>query len=184
MTETSTTTATQAQALLAAAEFIDAHPDLPAPYVTSFNRGEVDLNYYLHINARGTLAEQKATAAAIVRAVGGDWEKQPWGEEFRFKTTRGPLTFDIQVQRDAVCERVVVGTETVTLPATDAQVIEAQPERTEVREVVEWRCAPLLADDAPADDEDDDPTPLEQWEVTTPAAVYATGDELGEEDYR
>ena len=42
--------------------------------------------------------------------------------------------------RDRVCERVVTGIETVTVPA-----VEAKPETTEEREIVEWRCAPLLA---------------------------------------
>lgn len=143
---TTSSTITQADALRAAVDFIDAHPELPAPYVTSFNRGEVDLNYYLQIHNPGDLAEQKDVAAAIVRAVGGDWDKEPWGDEFRFTATRGPLKFDVQVKREAVCERIVVGTETVTLPATQAQVIDAQPERVEEREVVRWECRPLLGD--------------------------------------
>lgn len=149
MSETNTTTITQVDALRAATDFIAAHPHLPAPYVSSFNRGEVDLNYYLQIRNPGDLAEQKDVAAAIVRAVGGDWDKEPWGDQFRFTATRGPLKFDVQVKREAVCERIVVGTETVTLPATEAQVIDAQPERVEQREVVEWRCLPLLAAQAP-----------------------------------
>lgn len=139
----STTTSTrQTEGLRAAADFIDAHPDLPKPYITAFTSKEhVELNYYLHINGFGDLAEQKATAVAIVRAVGGTWEKEAWGDDFRFAADLGPLRFDVRVKREAVCERIVTGTETITLPA-----VEAQPERTEEREVVEWRCEPLLAE--------------------------------------
>ena len=50
------------------------------------------------------------------------------------------LKLTIAVKRDAVCTRRVVGTETVTLPA-----VEAQAERTEEREVIEWDCEPLLS---------------------------------------
>lgn len=76
MSETSTTI-TQAAALRAAADFIDTHPGLPLPFATSYSTGRVKLNYFLHINDFGGLAEQKATAAAIVRAVGGDWTSSP-----------------------------------------------------------------------------------------------------------
>ncbi|WKN47114.1 hypothetical protein [Nocardioides sp. Arc9.136] len=126
---------------------------------------------------------QKETAAQVVRSLGGHWDKgrrHGGGDLFDFtKEYGGGVRAEVVVDRDEVCERVVVRTETVTIPATDLQVIEPQPERTETREVVEWRCAPLLTDTAPSD-EDEDPTPIEQWEVTTPAAVYATGDELEE----
>lgn len=91
---------------------------------------------------------QKQTAAAVVRAVGGHWEKgrAHLGDLFDFtKDYGGGVTARVVVDRPEVCERVVVRTEEVKVPATEAKVIDAQPERTEVREVVEWRCEPLLA---------------------------------------
>ena len=42
--------------------------------------------------------------------------------------------------RNAVCERVIVGTETSTVPA-----VEATPETVEERPVYEFKCEPLLA---------------------------------------
>ena len=81
--------------------------------------------------------------AAIRRAVGGKWDKREaqgvsW-PEMVFEREG----YSITVKREAVCTRRVVGTETVTLPA-----VEAQPERTVEREIVEWDCEPVLAVDA------------------------------------
>lgn len=140
-----TNTRTLADVLRAAADLIEAHPDLPAPYVTAHTSGvKVDLAWYLNINDNCVdLADQKATAARIVAAIGGTWEKLPdtYSTGFTFRQERDGLKLDVQVEREAVCERVVTGTETVTIPAKPAQ-----PERTETREVVEWRCEPLLAE--------------------------------------
>jgi len=95
--------------------------------------------------------DQKATAAEIVRSLGGRWEKgrrHGGGELFDFeKDYRGGIRAGVVVDRDEVCHRVVVSTETVTVPASEEQVIDAQPERTEEREIVEWRCGPLLGED-------------------------------------
>lgn len=54
--------------------------------------------------------------------------------------------YQIVASREKTCERVQVGTETVTIPAVEAR--EAQPERTEERPKFEWRCEPLLEPDA------------------------------------
>ncbi len=55
-------------------------------------------------------------------------------------TKRFPNGTAIQVwgKKEAVCERVVVGTRTVA--AKPQQIIEAIPEREE--EIVEWKCPP------------------------------------------
>lgn len=92
------------------------------------------------------LAIQKSTAAQVVKDIGGHWEKQKTqgGDLFDFtKDYGGGVTASVVVDRPAVCERVVTGTETVTVPAKPAQ-----PEQVVEREVVEWRCEPLLADEA------------------------------------
>lgn len=93
-------------------------------------------------------ADQKATAATVVRDIGGAWEKggrHNAGDFLDFtKDYGGGVLATVVVDRPQVCERIVTGTETVTIPATEAT--EAQPERTEVREIVEWRCSPLLAE--------------------------------------
>lgn len=123
------------------------HPDLPAPYVTVYNHipHVAELKWFLHISNRGGPAEQKATAQTIVRTLGGTWDKSFDDTSADFTQRRDGLALRVTVTRDAVCERVVVGTETVTIPAQPAT--EAQPEQTVEREIVEWRCGSILAED-------------------------------------
>lgn len=83
-----------------------------------------------------------AMVALIRRAVGGTWQKS----ESRGIVGEPELVFSregytVTVKRDAVCTRRVVGTETITEPA-----VEAQAERTVEREIVEWDCSPILAE--------------------------------------
>ena len=122
----------------AAALLADLPSNLPAPYVTAGSWGYADVHWQLMHDAE--VSGQKLLAAAVIRALGGKWDKDP-GETFSFRQARGGLRLTVSVDRPAVCQPVVTGTETVTIPA-----VEAQPERTEVREIVEWRCEPLLAD--------------------------------------
>lgn len=144
----STTERTMSDTLRAIAELIDAHPDLPLPYVIihGHRAHEADLAWNLHIFADDG-ADQKSQATAIIQALGGKWDKDfDWDDDINradFKQTRDGFDMRVTVHRDAVCERVVVGEEVVTVKA-----VEAVPERTETREVVEWRCAPLLAAEA------------------------------------
>lgn len=141
-----TTNTSTAQALRAAADFIAQHADLPLPYVTTYRDGQISMAYYLTINGFGGPEKQRSAAQAIIRAVGGRWDKNPNDhDEMNFRAERGALQFHVQIAREAVCERIVTGTETVTIPA-----VEAQPARTEVVETVEWRCLPLLADEEAA----------------------------------
>lgn len=149
MTETSTTS-TQHEALRTIADLLAQHPDLPGPYITcgAYNNGTghywADVSWQL-LNDPLDEAGQKVAAQEIVRSLGGQWSKVDHGDRMVFRQERDALQLDIVVVREAVCDRVVTGTETVTIPA-----VEAQPERTEVREIVEWRCQPLLADTASA----------------------------------
>ena len=134
-------------ALREAADLLDAHRDLPKAYVSTGSFGAT-IHWFIE-SATDDAATQKATAAQIIRAVGGTWDKTPSDSgTFYFRQKRDPLRFVITVTRDAVCERVVTGTRevTYTVPAQDA--VPAQT-FTEVVEDVEWVCAPLLAD-APA----------------------------------
>lgn len=143
-TETITTTSDQLRAL---ADLIDAHPDLPAPYITAYsNGGGVHAKWYLHLHGLD-LPGQKTTAAQIVRILGGQWDKAEDGDRFNFASFRHGLSLEVVVNRAAVCERVVTGTHEVTVPATPAQPAQdALPERTEQVENVTWVCSSLLAD--------------------------------------
>lgn len=133
----SDTTAVMATNLRAAADLMDEHPDLPVPYITTRHNGDVFFNWFLMHND----TDQKTAAASIMRTLRGSWQKRERGNALDFKSARPGLSLEFTVQREAVCTRRVVGTETVTIPA-----VEAQPERTEKRAVVEWDCAPVLAE--------------------------------------
>jgi len=85
--------------------------------------------------------------AEIVRAIAdgapiGDVRKIPsdinGGTMFIERHFGGGVSVQHQAPRAEVCERVVVGTETVEVPDPAAPMVEVE------RDVVEWRCAPLL----------------------------------------
>lgn len=153
--ETSSTTTNAAQMsarLQVVADLLAQHPDLPAPCVFGYqSTGVVDVTWQL-MNSDEAKDDQRTFAQQIVRAFGGTWDKKPWADRFdlsRKHDTDPQIRLEILAHRDQMCERVVVGTEQVTIPATEA--VEAQPERVEEREVVEWRCAPLLGDRSPVE---------------------------------
>lgn len=131
------------QRLTVASELIAAHPDLPLPCVFGYpHNGAVEVTWQL-MNDDATRDDQRAAVQQIVRAIGGKWDKHPWGDRFDFGRDYHGVKLEIYTHRDQVCERVVTGTETVTIPAKAAE-----PERTEERELVEWRCEPVLAEAA------------------------------------
>jgi hypothetical protein len=132
-----------AGALRVVADLIDAHPDLPLPCVWGYgSTGNVEVQWQLTHGEHKD--EQRAMARVILRAIGGEWKKDASTELFSFDQRRDGLNLNVIAARDQICERVVTGTETVTIPA-----VEAQPERTEEREVVEWRCEPVMAEVTP-----------------------------------
>lgn len=135
---------TTSDKLRSLADLLDAHPDLPTPVITAFGSGSVQAAWQL-MNIAEAKKDQRTWAIRIRRALGGTWRKKPWQDRFDFHTERDGVDLAIYAHCDQVCERVVTGTETVTIPAVDAQA--AQPERTEEREVVEWRCDPVLVGD-------------------------------------
>lgn len=133
---------TLAEKLRAVADLLEQHPDLPTPCVFAYSSGTVDVSWQI-LNDASTKDDQKAAAIAIRRALGGTWRKEAWDNRFDFYQERDGLNLQILASREQICERIVVGSETVTVPA-----VAAQPEHTEVREVVEWRCEPLLANES------------------------------------
>lgn len=135
-----TTERTTADKLRAVADLLDAHPDLPPPCVWSYAHSGVSVQWQL-MNDDDAKDDQRAAARRIMRAIGGKWTKNPWGDRFDFEQVVDGIKVEICASREQVCGRRVVGTEEVTHPA-----VEAQPERTETREVVEWDCSPVLAE--------------------------------------
>ncbi len=126
--------------LRAVADLLDAHPDLPNCYITAHgSTGAVRVDWQ-------AWCTDKAAAALVVSTIPGTWERDElFDDEARWIQQRDGVSLIVTISRELVCERRVVGTETVTIPA-----VEAQPERTEVREIVEWDCGSLLAPE-PAD---------------------------------
>lgn len=116
-----------------AADLIEAHPGFVPPSV--LNDGDLRWWLYSYECPEGV----PAMVAAIRRAVGGKWNKAETPGIGEPEMTFSREGYAITVKREAVCVRRVVGTETVTLPA-----VEAAPERTVDREVVEWDCEPIL----------------------------------------
>jgi hypothetical protein len=126
------------------ADLLDKHDDLPVPthgdiHWLLFSMGSADTEH---------LAKQKATAATIVRRLGGAQKDAEKGDLFDFTRTLGGehgLELQVTVDRDAVCERVVVATHEVTETIPDPTVSVPLVEVTKTVEEVEWRCLPLLA---------------------------------------
>jgi hypothetical protein len=87
------------------------------------------------------------TATDAVRALTdgariGEVDKKVGGDEtimFVERHFAGGVRLSYQAQRDEVCTRRVVGTETVEVPDP------AAPKVTVEREIVEWDCEPILA---------------------------------------
>lgn len=132
---------TMIDALRKVADLLESHPDLPPPLVSIYSHipDKPELHWYLHINGKDA-ATQKATAQRIITAIGGKWSKS-FDDDARFTQERDGIDLLVVVVREAVCERVVVGTKTVTIPAEPAK-----PERVVEVDEVEWRCEPVLAE--------------------------------------
>lgn len=130
---TSSTRQEQAVGLRAALDLLEQHPDLPTPMISAYDSGSVEVDWFIHRSD-----EQREAMVSIRRAIGGAWDKVDAGSFFILRSDREGFRLSITADREQVCERVVIGSETVTVPA-----VEAQPERTEVRDVIEWRCEPI-----------------------------------------
>lgn len=128
-------------------EFLEQHPDIPSPTVTIWSHSYgIDLTWHFQISHQDFLADQRDAAQKTARALGGFWEKDSYGEMFHMKRVEKferdgdmlTVNFRIIAEREAVCERRVVGYEEVVIPASE--------ERVESREIVEWDCGPVLGD--------------------------------------
>jgi hypothetical protein len=125
------TTATELSAALrSVADFVEANPDLDWSYV----------------NADVTAITLRPEGIAAAAAVPGGWEKKAYDNprtgtgNFEIRREFGPVLFKIIAPREEVCERKVVGVETVEVPDPDAPKVVVE------REVVEWECRPLLTE--------------------------------------
>jgi hypothetical protein len=84
---------------------------------------------------------QRDTMRTLRRGLGGKWNKRGYGDTFTLTQYIGPLYVTISGDREQVCQKVVIGTETREVPE-----VPYQPAKTEVVEQVEWVCGNLLDD--------------------------------------
>jgi hypothetical protein len=125
------------------ADLLERHDDLALPYE---GRGYARL---------GIFVETKDEVLAWVRAMDGPVSKQYDSDgsyDFRAEGALAGLNLRVYAPRGEVCERIVTGVETVTETVPDPEALAAVPTVEVTREVeqIEWRCHPLLADEATA----------------------------------
>jgi hypothetical protein len=124
------------------AEFIESEPDQFEKFRYAFHQINVfvDNQQDMAVFARAGLKHR----ATVEKDGSDDW--------FTVKLHFGEVVVHVNAHRDQVCERVVVGTETVTKTVKDPEALAAVPdiEVTEEVERFEWKCRPLLAEDGAA----------------------------------
>lgn len=116
--------------LRAVADFLDDHPDFPTPSTYS-------------IPAFQSGAWTPADFARCASMLGGTRSKDANDNWIEVRRPFGPLTLVVFSSRDAVCEKRIVGVETVEV---DEEVTPAVTRKVTVeREIVEWDCKPVLS---------------------------------------
>lgn len=137
----------QTEALRKLADFIDEHPELDfGPGIkqgTLYIQGD-DLNFFPPYQSEPDV--EKRFARDLIHAFGGVWDKDPSGSSMTFqqKHVFDFFTTTIFVERESVCERRLVGTKDVEVPAQKA--VKAH---TETVPVYEWECGSLLSPSEP-----------------------------------
>jgi len=121
------------------ADLLDNNPNIPLPYTG--REKHTGLLWILH-------DDQRATLAAIAKALPGKVEKSVRVKDGAFDLIGQLAGFHVKAiaNRDEVCTRVVVGTETITKKVPDPSVTVPEVEVTETVERIDWICTPLLAD--------------------------------------
>lgn len=109
------------------ADFIEANPHLPYGYT-------LDQRWLVCLASD----EDEAGELAQWARAGGKWDKDINDNYAGLVRSFGPIEMHVYVNRAAVCEKHVVGVETVEVPDPNA------PKVTVEREIVAWECKPLL----------------------------------------
>jgi hypothetical protein len=100
------------------ADFLEAHEALP-----------VSSSFFVNV-----YCSSKDGFLAAVRAIGNRGEKEISDEWARYQVWFGPIKYYVYTDREAVCTKVVKGTEYVPQAFIPAHT----------REIVEWQCEPWL----------------------------------------
>ncbi|HZV74557.1 MAG TPA: hypothetical protein VFF79_12640 [Conexibacter sp.] len=115
--------------LRAIADWLDANPAAEPSSIAVYSDDARILDF--------ALDAQSLARRAL--SIGGRWAKGGTDDHFWLRQEILPgVIYELCSHREAVCERVVVGTEMVTEPAPDAPMVEVE------REIVEYRCPPSL----------------------------------------
>ena len=130
-----TRVAETAESLRALADFIEANPTI-GDRVASAAANDYGGGIF------NIWAENAEQMAHLAHQLGGHREKRADDSYVDIVRRFGPLRIRVTAPRERVCERRVVGTHTVEVPATEAQP--AQPARTIEVERIEWECPPIL----------------------------------------
>jgi hypothetical protein len=127
--------AQQAAGLRKLADFIEHNPGL-ATHCT------FDM---INVFVDGPAEIRDAIRAGLGR--GAKVNKTAKGDFFAATLEWGPVVLHVNARREAVCEKVVVGTREVTEEVPDPEALAAVPTVTVTRTepVTEWRCNPILA---------------------------------------
>jgi len=146
------------------ADWLDANPDVPLPYLDSTISGE-DRPTLTILLGWWSGKDQREQMATIGRAM-GQFAKyaRPDGDRFAISHLFGSIAVTATAARDEVCERVVVGTHEVTEEVPDPEALAALPTVTVTKTVeeVEWVCSSLLS-----------PEPRQLAAILTPDADLA-----------
>lgn len=130
------------------ADWLEAHPEVPIPYELGGCSGTGNVLIMTH-----DLPDPKAVIADVARALPGKVTKETYGEgsraQLKLTGSVGHIKIEAIADRGLVCERVVTGTREVTEEVPDPDKLAEVPtiSVTTTVEDVEWRCAPLLAQD-------------------------------------
>lgn len=133
----------QADGLRALADMIEQNPE-----VAEF--ASLSGLYAFHVSS----AADHATMIRAALKAGAKVDKDISEELYNVTLTFGPVSAMVLAYREQVCERVQVGTETVTRAERDPKAVEAalaeipETEVTEEVPVYEWQCKPLLASES------------------------------------
>lgn len=128
------------------ATMIEENPEIADSFESVFRHG-------LSAHPRGAdSAASMAQIGRIARAYGAATTKDITESMHNLMCDFGRVKVKVLAMREEVCERVVVGTETVTKTVKDPEILATVPEVevTEEVEIVEWQCRPLLAAEAGA----------------------------------
>lgn len=119
------------RALRDLADFIERNPDVDVPVT----EGVADW-WPLRFTFYGE--DAVPNLHKVRRAIGGRFDKDASAATFSMKGRIGEAYIELQVPREQVCERVVVGTETKLVADPDAPKVEVE------EEIVEWVCPDAL----------------------------------------